>query len=56
MGKGVQKFGALYDRESAKEDLYKGLEFLATWRGNAALDKKDVPGFVEGALSPSHLH
>lgn len=51
VGEGAQKFGGLHDRESAKEDLYKGLEYLATSRGNSALDKKKVP--VLGIAAPS---
>ena len=51
MGEGAQKFEGLHDRESAKEDLYKGLEYLAASRGNSALDKKKVP--VLGIAAPS---
>ena len=50
-GEGPQKFGELQDRDSAKEALYKGLEYLARSRGNAAVDKKKIP--LLGIAAPS---
>ena len=50
-GEGPKKFGGLQDRESAKEALYKGLEYLARSRGNPAVDKKKIP--LLGIAAPS---
>ena len=45
------KFGGLLNRESAKQDLCSGLEYLATKVGKKNLDRNNVP--VLGLAAPS---
>jgi hypothetical protein len=51
VGVGALRFEGLHDRESSKEDLFQGLEYLASSRGVPELDKKEVP--VLGIAAPS---